>query len=993
MNPKWPPAVAAVAAFPHLHAQVARSLEAQARRIAERAAIFVPRPALLKTLDERVRAAHGGLLALEGPPGSGTTALLCHLAAARPCAFWLPEDDAGGGLEALCAQVLGLCDVPVKLVPPAAGRDATTLERLLAEAGAARAAGDPLVLLVDRPAGDDAVPLAPPFPAAIPPGVVVVLACTPGEPLPLPAAARVTMPGRGARLDRRLAQVATRLGCPPNVVASLVERSQGSFLYARFAAVLFQSDSFREDDLPEGLEALHQAWWNRLDQRERRLASLLAAAGEPVELALLADLAGVAASTGRAWLRRWRAFVELAERGVRLYHAETRAFVRAQSGDALAGAHAAYVARALARSGGQLERLREPEDGYLVRQVARHAALGDASARAESIPALATRGWAAARERATGTMRAAAHDMAWVLRAPSHQALPLVRCALLGGILTLLARVMPADAPAAALTAAMEAGSTRDAALRRVRAMVDQLPDGRDKALALRQLGEVCYALRMRASAMRMLSEALDLEAPGPSRAWRDEREETLVAFARAAIAIGHPDTALGITARIGHPERRGMVETEVVRWLLARGQLTRAEEVAYAIGHTAMHEWAMAEVAVGHAHTGDAARGETVLSTLKTETAIAWARGELACDAARAGDPHAAGRLAPIANSSLCDRQLAQLALALVAGGQPEAALEAACMVEDRVVRAQALIDLAQLQPPNASAALAEASAEIGQLTGDERAPLVASLAAAQATVDRLETALQTAALLAEDEERDRAQSRVAVALARRGAEADARIVADAIDDDDERDWALDELARLTATQESWEDAFALAAQIADSEQRARTEADLAIAGARAGEAAIAHAWIGRIEIVAERLRAYVASAPELVAQAGPDPALETIDRFDSPDQRSRYQAALGAALAAHGDLDGAQALASAVARPLDRARALAAIAQAAAAASLELAHQALAEALRCAAAQGRAETLKCLEWAADTLAALGGADLLLATASAIDEIDSWWV
>ena len=83
-----------------------------------------------------------------------------------------------------------------------------------------------------------------------------------------------------------------------------------------------------------------------------------------------------------------------------------------------------------------------------------------------------------------------------------------------------------------------------------------------------------------------MLSEALDLEMQGLPRTWRDEREETLVAFARAAVAINAPDTALGITARIGHAERRGMIETEVVRWLLARGQRTRAEEVAYALGH-----------------------------------------------------------------------------------------------------------------------------------------------------------------------------------------------------------------------------------------------------------------------------------------------------------------------------------------------------------------------------------------------------------------------
>ena len=55
-------------------------------------------------------------------------------------------------------------------------------------------------------------------------------------------------------------------------------------------------------------------------------------------------------------------------------------------------------------------------------------------------------------------------------------------------------------------------------------------------------------------------------------------------------------------------------------------------------------------------------------------------------------------------------------------------------------------------------------------------------------------------------------------------------------------------------------------------------------------------------------------------------------------------------------------------------------------------MAYQELATALRVAASLGRSETCACLAWAGDTLAKLGGAELLLATASALDEIDSWW-
>ena len=212
-----PPALAALAAFPDLHEQVGRSVAAQARRIAERQAHYIARPALLKSLDERIRATGGGLIALEGAPGSGATALLCHLAATRPYAFWLPEDDAGEGVAALYAQLLALHQLPIALVPPAVDRDATALEQLLAEAGAARPAGDPLVVLIGRPPDDQATPIAPLFPATIPPGVVIVLACAPKASLPLRAAARVALPASGTRLQQRLTQAAIQRGCAPEL--------------------------------------------------------------------------------------------------------------------------------------------------------------------------------------------------------------------------------------------------------------------------------------------------------------------------------------------------------------------------------------------------------------------------------------------------------------------------------------------------------------------------------------------------------------------------------------------------------------------------------------------------------------------------------------------------------------------------------------------------------------------------------------------------------
>lgn len=987
-----PPAIAALSSYPHLQTQAAHALAQQSRRIAERNTHVVPRPDVLSLLDERIHSLAGGLIALEGPPGAGATALLCQLATTRPYAFWLPDDDAGAGLEALCCQLLALHELLVPLAPPAAGRDATTLEQLLAEAGARRPAGDPLVVVIGRLPDDQAAPTPPPLPTLIPNGVVVVMACTPDASLPTPAAARIGLPTQGQELHDQLVQAAVRFGCPVNSAELIAARAQGSFLYARIAAGLLQQGLARAEALPEGLASLHQDWWDQLDDAGRRLAMLLAAAGAPIDRQLAASLAEIPLPTAQWHFQQWQPLLEMTNDAAWLYHPVTRSFVAACSGDALAMAHSRFVALALNRSDGHLDRLNPAADAYLVSQVARHAALGDQRARAAA-SALGGRAWILARERHTGTMRAAADDLAWELRAAAADGplLRLVRAAALAGTLRLLARVLPADAPADAFEAALNRGGARDATLRRVRSMLDQLPDGHDKAQATRRLGEVCFALRMRPVAMRLLSDALDMETQGLSHSWQEERENTLVAFARAAIGLGAHDTALGITARIGHAERRGMIETEVVRWLLARNQRTRAEEVAYAIGHQAMHEWAMAEVAVGHARGDDMNRADVVLSTLKTETAIAWARTELACDAARSGDASAAEQLAALTSVTLRDRALAQVVLALVAGGQPDAALAAAHTIEERAVRARALIDLA-LADATAAGALAAAAADITALTGDDRAPLVAALAAAQAALGRPDAALATAASLPEGEERDRAQSRIAVALARHADYDAASAVAAAIPDDDERDWALDELARILAETGDWRAAFALADPIIDSEQRARAQADLCIAWARAGEPAAAHARAEQIELPAERSRACGAIVAPLVAAGAKQQALAALARLEDAAARSRYQAALAAALALHNELVAAHGIARTIVRPYERIRGLVSVARAAAQHEHTFAQYTIGEALRAAALLGRTETFTCLELAAETLAALGGADLLLAASSAIDELDTWW-
>jgi hypothetical protein len=205
-----------------------------------------------------------------------------------------------------------------------------------------------------------------------------------------------------------------------------------------------------------------------------------------------------------------------------------------------------------------------------------------------------------------------------------------------------------------------------------------------------------------------------------------------------------------------------------------------------------------MAEVAIAHARAGDYERAGLVLDTLRAATAVAWVTAELACDAARRGNPRAVDRVMLLPNPALRDRALAQVARALIVQVAPETALEVARMIDDHETRARCLIDMALDHPPVAAQALDEAATAAVAVEGEERASVIAALAAAEAASGQFQVGMRMAALLPEGEERDRAHSRIAIALARRGDYTTAETVALTITDEDERGWALDELARI---------------------------------------------------------------------------------------------------------------------------------------------------------------------------------------------------
>lgn len=1011
-----PPALTAVEKPPLLWQQAQQSLVLQAMRIRERTSSFVARPAVVKELDRTIAELGSGLIRLEGPPGSGVTSLLCHLASTRPYPFWLIDEDACQGAAGLAAQLIALYELPVQLIAPAIQNDARILEELLAEAVQYKTHDGPLVILIDAvsEASQNLRPLPVVFPVQIPEGVVIVYGCSVANTTPVAAAARVAIDQIDEPLD--LSRLEGRLPSSLAVRQALFKEGGRNFLYLRFVEALLQNGLLKRDQVPHDVESLHRLWWKNLDSLEKRFTLLLAASGEPLPHDLCCELLG---ADPEPFIQKWKRFVQVSEIETEeekllcysLYHSLTRSFLARHARKQLTEVHGQIAGLVQEEVLGDRPRdvLRPLSSHYswqagtyLLNSFARHSFWGPLHVRTSLLPVVAGKPWVRLQQR-HGSAVAAAQDVAWELWGAiiDGSLSRLARSTFLAGSLATLARSLPTDAPADALTLMLDTPE-RDAVLKRILAICEQLPDGREKAALLRRLGEVCYVeRRMRTTAMRLLSQAIDLEAQVPSKAWRDGREQLLMTLALATLKQDHWKEALEIVPLISHNERRGMVETEVVRALIAQQDLARAELVAHAIIHDNMRAWAQAEIAVAQAQNDDLDGADSLLANISLETANAWANIEIACYEARSDEEAAKRRINALSSPHQQDRGRARLAQALAQFAKDGDALTMAEQIEDVAERVTALLGLRlSLEGLVAMLALEQATAVISSLTGDDRVPLIAALAEAHAALGRSERAISIVNELEADEERDRALARVAVALAGSGDYVQAQQVIATLSDPDERDWSLTELAGLLATAARWDEAYQAGNQITDELERAKCLHELALNQARQGDVVQAYESAITIEPFSERARALTALVPLLVAADQKELVFKTQELFASPDIRSRYQTALVTALLEHATTmpteqaaaiwAEARKLALTISRPMERVRALIALAQHAVDQNPVLAQSTLGLALR-TASSNRQETLRCLEWAAPILVRLGGARLMVDVAKAIDDIDTW--
>jgi hypothetical protein len=1000
MLPHTPPTVRALERYPALYAQVAAALTQQAELIAYADNRYVARASTVAAFDALLRAGTRGVIALEGAAGSGKTALLSHLAAQRPYCWWLRDTvDDQAGLAALCAQLIGLHNLAPPLLSPLAGRDALTLERLLAQAAAQRSPDDPLVLLLDDWQHNTATPHPPLFPAVLPPNVVLLCACRLGTSPPLVPVARLVLPTNGPALVGAMVAALQAMQCTGRAAGRLIARSRGNFLYLAIAHGFVAQGDLDGEALPHGLDALLHWWLRRLIHLPHalQLASLLAAARPALPVELLAEVLGVADEVVIALLEAWAPLLRRdAEGAVALRHEAIRAFLETALGPLVEMAHEAMVRMARWQAG---ERLKPVEAvplalrDQLARSIAAVPLLQVGFA-----PLLLGRDWAAGRER-TGGAGSAAADVVWALRAASAvgDGALLGRAAVVAGTLSSLGRSLAPDGVADTFLGLLgpdDSGAARAAALRSVQTLVDELPEGLGRARVLRRLGEACYTANMRGAAMRLLSQALDMEDQVAPRAWQDEREELLSALVCAALTLDDDQGALAIAERIRHAERRGMAETEVARYLCGVRNIAHAERIVMAINDEKMRAWALAEVAVAYARVGDRTAAAAMLGRSTSPTAVAWAATELAGDLARS-DLRAAlqlvGAMEPLAQR---DRVYGRVGRALAEAHNPGPALAVVARIVDPALRAEALVDLAPLLarrvPAALTTALLAARRDAQRMEPTIGGSLLAMIAAALAVCD-LEAARNTVALLRESDERDRALGRVATALARDGQLAPSDAMLHEIADPDERDWALGELARALATRHAWQPAYTHAAAIGDDEQREGCWGELVALQARAGNARAALVASQQLRTRGQRARALSAIAVVYAVADDDTSAERALKLLPDVDAHSRACGAAAAALVAAGKVERALSYARRAVRPADRARAFAEVAVAAIGMPT-LTATLLGDALLIAATLGRPEALRTIAAAAPALARVGGVAALEATVAALDDVDDWW-
>lgn len=311
--------------------------------IADKTEGFVGRQFVFDALDEFLKKNKSGYFVIQGEPGIGKTALLAQLVKTRgyPHHFNVALQNIRTPRQFLtnaCAQIIARYDLPHDYLPDDATEDSNFLVQCLGEA-AANPENRPVVLVVDALDESEHLDLPPRvnalyLPPSLPEGAYIVVTSRPLDDLKIQVTNQQLLflepDSEGNMLDIRTyienylqsdERLLPRLTERGDTVDTLVNKSEGNFIYLRHVLPAIAEGKFKKDtvdELPQGLRAYYKGHWTQMqiakadefDDLYAPIVCMLAVVREPVTIEQLHKWTSKDTFKIRRAIAQWREFLE-----------------------------------------------------------------------------------------------------------------------------------------------------------------------------------------------------------------------------------------------------------------------------------------------------------------------------------------------------------------------------------------------------------------------------------------------------------------------------------------------------------------------------------------------------------------------------------------------------------------------------------------------------------------------------------------------------------
>ena len=283
-----------------------------------------------------------GYFLITGDPGIGKSALIAKLVDERK---YLHHFNIGlqsinkphQFLESLCSQLIDTYNLPYRQLPPEAAKDGAVLNRLLAEAGEKLAPTGKLVIAIDAldevdTSGIDAGANLLYLPTSLPNGVYIVATSRRLKELPLmtmnlktfdlEANSPANREDAALYIENRLKDAAMLTAVSlwevteKVFVDTIVEKSEGNFMYLRHVLPAIKAGDFRNgtlEELPQGLLNYYRHHWKQMRQQDEEkfdalykpVVCILATVKEAVSLDQIRNFTGIDSFKIQGVIHEW----------------------------------------------------------------------------------------------------------------------------------------------------------------------------------------------------------------------------------------------------------------------------------------------------------------------------------------------------------------------------------------------------------------------------------------------------------------------------------------------------------------------------------------------------------------------------------------------------------------------------------------------------------------------------------------------------------------